>query len=295
MPRFNRFTLAAIAVMAAVRHAGGRRELAAVARARQPGDLERDAAPDRVGGRQEHRVEDGAARRALVADRLGRSDFRDLGGRRGGRARGESRRPHDGREGVRPSRQRGGRSQAHPEGAGDRREEREDPLGSHGVRRHRLRRASPPQQLRRADRGHRRHHDLRVLRPRGALRVRLLRHAGVESGREVQDARPRHRHVAGDIPEPGDHPARRERGKGVGHRGVRQAHRQRGLDDEAPGADQLEHAGPGARPGIAPSSSPTATSSSSATTRPPARSCGARPASRATPSTPRSSAKASSS
>ena len=45
---------------------------------------------------------------------------------------------------------------------------------------------------------------------------------------------------------------------------------------EAPGADQLEHAGAGRRPGTAPSSSPTATSSSSPTTRRPARSCGGR-------------------
>ena len=88
--------------------------------------------------------------------------------------------------------------------------------------------------------------------------VDALRHAG-----------PRHRHLAGSVREPRDHPARRRQRRPLGARGLRQEDRQGSLEHEAHGRDQLEHAGARAERAAGPSSSPTATTSSSPTIRRP--------------------------
>ena len=123
--------------------------------------------------------------------------------------------------------------------------------------------------------GHRRHDGVRVLRSRGALRLRLRRQAGVEGGREVPDARPRHGHVAGALQNLVIIQRDEDDGERSVDRGLRQAHRQGGLAHEADRADQLGHAGARRRRRPHRAGDQRQRSSSSPTTRRPARSCGA--------------------
>ena len=82
--------------------------------------------------------------------------------------------------GVRPPRRRRRRPQAHAEGAGARRRDRQAPLGADRLGGHALRHAPQEGQLRVADAGHRRRARLRLLRLGGPLRLRLRRQAGLE-------------------------------------------------------------------------------------------------------------------
>ena len=62
--------------------------------------------------------------------------------------------------------------------------------------------------------------------------------------RQVPAARDGDRHLAGAVREPGDHPARRERGQAVAAAGLRHQDRQGSVADAADGGGQLVHAGP---------------------------------------------------
>ncbi len=137
-------------------------------------------------------LEDRVARnRTLVAGRLGRPRVRDCGDRGRSGARPASRRRT--RKGAsrsciltawRPTRSTPSRSWRSTQ-------DRQDSVGQDGLRRHRLRRASSPQQLCRTDARDRRHDGLRVLRAGRAVCVRLRGQREVEGRGEVSDARSR--------------------------------------------------------------------------------------------------------
>ena len=149
---------------------------------------------------------------------------------RAGPHRPQGARAHDGRPAVGAPRQRGHRQAPHDEGAGAGPGQRRRSLGTHRLRGHRVRPPAPPRQLRRADHGDRRRDGGGLLRAGGPVRLRHRRQSQVEGRRrQVPAARHGHRHLAGPVREPRDHPARRERREAVAAAGLRHQDRQGGL------------------------------------------------------------------
>ena len=148
---------------------GRRSTLAAVPRPRRPGRLRETGLPDRLGRRQERRLEDADPRpRPFVARRVGRPHLPD---HRRSRAR-SCRAPRASSTSI------DGQDFVHPDGVGaDRRHTlkvlaldartRADPLGEDRLGRDALRHAPQARQLRLADADHRRQARLRLLRVRG--------------------------------------------------------------------------------------------------------------------------------
>ena len=196
---------------------------------------------------QEHRVEDGTSQRALVADCVGRSLFVTAA------IEGEV---VPGAKAV--AHTQGGQPFVHPDSvAADKKhtlkvialdaKTGKQVWDAGRIRRHRLRCAPPPQQLRGSDGGDRRTDGVCLLRSRGSLRVRLQ--AASLRGRSIEkfaDAGPRHRHLARALPEPRHHPARRRQRRQFRRGRLRQEIGQGSLEDQARHRDQLGHAGPGA-------------------------------------------------
>ena len=126
---------------------------------------------DRLELDEEHPRGRQSCRRALVADRVGGPDLRDRRGRRGSRAWREGGRAHASTD----------RCWIHPDSvAADKKHTLKVlaldagtgkvALGAHGLRRHRLRRASSAEQLRRADGGDRRTRwSMRISGRRGSM------------------------------------------------------------------------------------------------------------------------------
>ena len=146
----------------------GSRELAAVARPRRAGHSRRNGAADRVGGPTRTSCgKPSCPAPAFVAHRLGRPHLPDVGDRGRGVPGQRAVKHRHGRTGLDPSRQRRRRPEAHVQGARPRREDGKNRCGSTRLRGAGLRRAPPPQQLRRADAGDRRHMVFAYFGPEG--------------------------------------------------------------------------------------------------------------------------------
>ncbi len=203
-----------------------------------------------MGPDAQRRMEDGpSGLRAVAAHRLGLAHLPD--GRRRGRpgpGRPQGAGAHDGRPALGAPRQRRHRQAAHDEGAGAGPGLGRRALGAHRLRGPRVRPSPPPRQLRLPDHGHRRHDGGGLLRARRPVRLRRRRQPEVEGRRrQVPAAGPGDGHLAGAVREPGDHPARRERGQAVAAAGLRHQDRQGSVAHAANGRGQLVDAGPGDR------------------------------------------------